>query len=268
MLMHRTENPHRYNKKEESCSISFEDCGFIASPGGFLHKKRFLGQFELLYVTKGALHIRLDGRPVSLPKNSLIILPPYKTLDGGRPSEQPTGFYYVNFTTDNPRNFGITAGKVRASQSPELLEQLERLNKMKSSLFAPDYVRDAALLLLLQAAGQEDAGGANSGEIASMVRQYVTRNIGEPLTADLLSAALLYNKDYLCKVVKKHFGVSLKDYIIRQKLDLSKKLLITSNYTVGEVAEMVGYQDPNLFTKFFKYHTGQSPVDYRFTHAS
>lgn len=267
MLMHRTENPHKYNKKQETCSISFEDCGFIDSPSGFLHKKRFIDQFELLYVTKGALYIGLDGRPVTLRKSDLIILPPYKTLEGTRPSEQPTGFYYVNFTTDNPKNFGVRAGRVLTCHAPELADKLERLHRRKSSVFSPDYVRDAELLLLLHEVQQGDAGNSGSAEIASMVRQYVSAHMAQPLTADLLSAALSYNKDYLCKVVKKHFGVSLKDYIIRQKLDLSKKLLVTSNYSVKEIAELVGYQDPNLFTKFFKYHTRQSPGDYRYLHA-
>lgn len=268
MLMHRTENPHRYNKKQETCSISFEDCGFIDSPSGFLHKKRFIDQFELLYVIKGALYIGLDGRPVTLRKNDLIILPPYKTLEGTRPSQQPTGFYYVNFTTDNPKNFGVRAGRVQTCHSPVLIDRLEDLHRQKSSLFVPDYVRDAHLLLLLHEAGRTGGGDTGGGEIASMVRQYVADHIAQPLTADLLSSELMYNKDYLCRIVKKHFGVSLKDYIIRQKLELSKKLLVTSNYSVKEIAGLVGYQDPNLFTKFFKYHTRQSPGDYRYLHAS
>ncbi len=264
MFMYKTKNPHRYNKTEEICTISFDDCGYIEVPAGFLYKKRFLDKYEILYVTKGGLYFRLDNREIVLPKNRLIILPPYKTLEGFRQSGQATGFYYVNFTTDNPACFGVHSGAVETDHSPEIVGTLEKLVRQKSDLLLPDFINDALLLTLL---GEINRTTASSGraEIAAKLQQYIEQNIAGSLTADTISGALQYNRDYLCRIVKKQFGVSLRDYIIRCRLDLAKKLLITSDYPVQEIASMVGYSDPNLFTKFFSYHTGQSPQSYRYS---
>lgn len=268
MLLHRIKNPHPYNKRQEVCTIACLDCGFIEAPRGFSHKKRFLDQYELLYVTKGSVSLKLNGTPVRLDKHMVIVLPPYKTLEGQAPCAQPTGFYYVNFTTDHPQNFCIFTDKPLTCHSTRALEILDQMNKQKSSAWVPDYVMDSGLLLLLHEISGGWGGSTGSEEIASRIQRYVESHISQPLTADVLSKELTYNKDYLCKIVKKHFGVSLKDYIVRQKLDLAKKLLTTSNYSVGEIAGMTGFSEPNLFTKFFKYHTHQSPGDYRFTHGS
>ena len=264
MLMHKIKNPHRYNKTEEVCTIVFDDCGYIEAPAGFLHKKRFLEKYEILYVTKGRLYFRLDNREIVLPKNSLIVIPPYKTLEGFRQSSHATGFYYVNFTTDNPAYFGIRSGVVQMDHSPEIVDTLARMVRQKSDLLLLEYINDAQLLILLGTINQTVSSSA-SAEIASMIRQYIEQNMARPLTADMISSVFQYNRDYLCRIVKKHFGVSLQDYIIRHKLDLAKKLLITSNYPIHEIASMVGYTDPNLFTKFFSYHLGQSPQNYRYS---
>ncbi len=264
MLMHKMKNPHRYNKTEEICTISFDDCGYIEVPGGFLYKKRFLDKYEILYVTKGCLYFRLGNREIVLLKNSFIILPPYRTIEGFRQSSHVTGFYYVSFTTDNPTCFGVHSGTVETDHSPEVVDTLEELVRQKSDFLLPDFINDALLLTLL---GEINRVAAYSGraEIASRLRQYIEQNIAGSLSADTISDALQYNRDYLCRIVKKQFGVSLRDYIIRCRLDLAKRLLITSNYSVHEIASMVGYPDANLFTKFFSYHTGQSPQSYRYS---
>lgn len=267
MLYHKIENPHRYNKKQDVSSIAYMDCGYLETPKGFCYKKRFLDQFELIYVMKGSVHLRLSNRFVTLNKNSLIMLPPYKTVEGFQESTQPTAFYYVNFVTDSPQDFSILPGKEQVDTSSRIAELFGQLHKLKSEAASPEYVMDAVVLLLLHeiAAGRENL--SHSAEIAAQFRSYVEQNLSKPLTAEMAAQALTYHKDYLGKIVKKHFGVSLKDYINRQKLDLAKKLLTASNYSVREISQMTGFAEPNLFTKFFKYHTKQSPADYRFTHA-
>ena len=58
----------------------------------------------------------------------------------------------------------------------------------------------------------------------------------------------------------------MNEYIINVRLNAAKALLSSSAYTVNEISEQLGCENANRFTKFFKYHTGISPQEYRKTH--
>lgn len=74
------------------------------------------------------------------------------------------------------------------------------------------------------------------------------------LCADLaMSRTSVYNK------IKSMTGRSLNEFIRIMRLNRSKELLKTGNYTVSEVAYMVGFSDPKYFSTCFKKQFGNSP---------
>lgn len=99
--------------------------------------------------------------------------------------------------------------------------------------------------------------------IASKVIHYVDEHLHEPLTAQSVAAALNYNKDYISRAMHKTTGYTMKEYIIRRKLDTACTLLRTSAFSIEEIANQIGFNDSNLFTKFFIYHNHISPTEYR-----
>ena len=72
-----------------------------------------------------------------------------------------------------------------------------------------------------------------------------------------------YNTDYIGKLFKSNFNISLKKYIDLQRLNLAKDLLMTTLKSVKQIAYEIGYTDENLFIKFFMYHEKMSPTVFR-----
>jgi YesN/AraC family two-component response regulator len=72
-----------------------------------------------------------------------------------------------------------------------------------------------------------------------------------------------YNVDYIGKLFKANFGLSLKKYIALQRLNLAKDLLLTTMLSVKQIAGEIGYEDENAFVKFFVYHEKMSPTVFR-----
>jgi two-component system, response regulator YesN len=61
------------------------------------------------------------------------------------------------------------------------------------------------------------------------------------------------------KVVGRGFADYLKDLRLKKALDLLSNPILR----IKEIASLVGYQDPNYFSRLMKKETGYSPGEYR-----
>ena len=53
------------------------------------------------------------------------------------------------------------------------------------------------------------------------------------------------------------------DYLNRFRIQQARELLFLSNETITQIATRVGFNDSAYFSRVFRKHTGQSPLDYR-----
>ncbi len=71
------------------------------------------------------------------------------------------------------------------------------------------------------------------------------------------------NGDYLCRLFKKYEGITVKEYILMQKIDHAKDLLRYSVYRIEEIAVYLSFGSQSSFTTAFKAKTGMTPNQYR-----
>lgn len=266
MIIHKVQNPHKYNKEQSSYYLTFIDCGLIHAPKNWMHKKRFLDKYELIYVTQGNLFLQIDNISITLEENNVIIIPPYKTISGTQESLQKTSFFWLDFLTDNADNYGVITQQTQIKEPSVFYDLLKELTTITQLNNICDFTKDSFLLLLFYQIKKSIEENSPKHLIVLKICNYIEKNISQPLTVEMVADALKYNKDYLCRAIKSYYGISLKDYINKQKINLSKKLLITSNYSIKDISDLLGYYDSNLFTKYFKYHEKMSPTQFRNSH--
>ena len=73
-----------------------------------------------------------------------------------------------------------------------------------------------------------------------------------------LSSLFGFERTYLYRLFKKKVGVSIKDYVIKTRMNKAK-LFLEKGYNVNSTATLVGYNDSFNFSKAFKKHYGISP---------
>ena len=93
--------------------------------------------------------------------------------------------------------------------------------------------------------------------------QLVTSAYERPIRASELAKACGLSVSQLQRELRRLFGMSPTDYILRTRLLVARQMLERSATTVGEVAVACGFYDQSHFTKAFKAHTGLPPQAYR-----
>lgn len=96
------------------------------------------------------------------------------------------------------------------------------------------------------------------------VKKYLQHNyMMYDISLDSISTILNLNASYFSSLFKRTFQVNFLDYLTELRMDAAKKLLADPLRSTAEVANMVGYESANYFTRAFKKNVGMTPTEYR-----
>lgn len=108
--------------------------------------------------------------------------------------------------------------------------------------------------------------GADTNDIfVNNLRELFSQHLGDNLTMDGIADRLGFSKDYFGKMVKQKTGLSFNKFFTGIKMRYAKELVISGRYKVYEISDMMGYANPDYFTRIFKAEFGMSPADFKRT---
>ena len=99
--------------------------------------------------------------------------------------------------------------------------------------------------------------------MASQITEYIRNNKKRGITVSDIARHFGYNADYIGKYFKKIHGIGLKEYLAVQRIKLAKDFLLTTDMSVKQISSELGYNEENLFIKFFTYHEKISPAAFK-----
>jgi AraC-like DNA-binding protein len=95
------------------------------------------------------------------------------------------------------------------------------------------------------------------------VLDYIESHLNEKIIISQLAGLMFISTSHFHKEFQEAFGVSPLQYIQSQRYKKAQSLLATSDLTIHEIANRVGYEQPFPFIRFFKSLYGASPGHYR-----
>ena len=99
------------------------------------------------------------------------------------------------------------------------------------------------------------------------VANYIQKNISLPITVNDIAKSLYMSRPYLSKKFKKETGISVSDFIHRQKIEEAKRLLKFTDKSMLSISVYLCFSSQSHFTNMFKKMTGQLPKEYRIQHS-
>ena len=102
-----------------------------------------------------------------------------------------------------------------------------------------------------------------SGKTVSAAKDFIRQNYNREITLDDVSREVNITPYYFSKLFKEETGEGFIEYLTNIRIDKAKELLNNTNYTMKEICQMVGYTDPNYFSRTFKKNVGVTPTEYK-----
>lgn len=113
-----------------------------------------------------------------------------------------------------------------------------------------------------RAVSDEETAEEEERTIVSITR-YLQDHLAEEMSLSVLAEEFHLNPQYISQLFKNEIGVNFLAYLTNIRMEKAKKLLLTTSFSVAEVAERSGYGDYRVFTKVFKKTEGITPSQYR-----
>ncbi|BDI33716.1 AraC family transcriptional regulator [Capsulimonas corticalis] len=104
-----------------------------------------------------------------------------------------------------------------------------------------------------------DGIGALSRPKLRRVIDYIDAHLHRNLTLAEMAAVAQISPYYFSRQFKQATGASPYDYVLRRRIERARTLLRSGRFSVGEVAQQLGFSDQSHFTRHFKRLTGQTP---------
>ena len=105
----------------------------------------------------------------------------------------------------------------------------------------------------------------SDNEIVEKIKRYIHEHYNRgDMSLVLLAEHFNLSTGYISKMFKKHFRINFKDYLTEYRMEKATEILNDSPYIrIVDLAQQVGYDNPNSFIRNFKKIKQISPGEYK-----
>jgi len=256
--------------------------------------------YELIVIADGTVHLQTGETRMSLQAGESLLMMPWETHSGWNSHEKQGQFFWVQFSCDPCLNefvlnraseLNIVHAERTELRTTDILHedllvvprQFRSLQRYKLLGLFEDlvetmkqpkgYFRFHATLLLgeilrlmasdfLKESDLDTAFPASYLTFRKLVN-HLNNFYDSDISKETLEGLLDRKYEYLCQVFKKYAGTNIHNYIHQLKTQRAKHLLRSTDKSVQEIANEVGYPDPFYFSRMFKKIEGVAPQHYR-----
>jgi AraC family transcriptional regulator len=103
---------------------------------------------------------------------------------------------------------------------------------------------------------------------AREVRDYIDAHITGPVRVADLCALIQRSEAHFSRSFKRTFGESPHSFVVRRRLELAARYMLTTDAPLSDIALRCGFSDQAHFGRHFRQAAGQTPAAWRRAHGS
>ncbi len=230
--------------------------------------------YQLLYIASGKAHFFFQEEERIVTEGTMILFRPGEPQKYCYYASDKTEVYWIHFT----------GSEVASLLSHSDLPDTENVFYTGTFPDYPQLFRQIIRELQLCRPNYEELLSLFLRHIFLMINRYMKegRKTGSDIRNEIERATHYFNEHYSAELnieeyaKSRHFStcwfirnfkqivkVTPMQYILSLRMMNAQNLLENTDYTVTEIAEAVGYDNPLYFSRLFHKHTGLAPSSYR-----
>ncbi len=231
--------------------------------------------WQIIYIAAGKGHFILDDREVIVPAGNMVLYQPKQVQNYFYYGEDKTQIWFVHFTGLEVRNI------LRQYEIPTdryilqtgLSRDYENLfRRMRNELVSCSWGYEEMLtflfreLLVTMHRRMTEKAPKVSGFVQDEMdraRTYFEEHYAEDIHIEQYAASRNMSSSWFNKSFRKAMGTSPMKFILEIRIRNAQVLLETTDYSISDIAALVGYDNPLYFSRLFSKAKGLSPSGYR-----
>jgi AraC family transcriptional regulator of arabinose operon len=230
--------------------------------------------YQILYVTSGKAHFWFDGVEEVVTSGHMVLYQPQEIQKYVYYVEDHPEVFWIHFTGYDVKNIlnyhGITLDKhVFYSGTLPDYKMLFRkiIRELQQCEYGyEDYIASLFNIILLLVSRQQQESEKTTTSIPEEIEAavaYFNENYNTKVSVDDYAESLHISTNWFIRNFKLYMKISPAQYILSLRMVNAQSLLENTEYNIGEIAEIVGYDNPLYFSRVFKKEYGVSPAQYR-----
>ena len=233
--------------------------------------------FQLLYIAAGKAHFHFDNNDEAtiVHAGHMVLYRPKEPQKYEYYAKDQTEVYWVHFTGNNVKNilrkYGITDNTriiytgISIEYKNLFMSMIEELNLQRIS-YEEMLVNYFMILLIhlhrltLQKPRKKNLQNMNEMEQAA---QYFRMHYNKPISIENYAASHNMSISWFIQNFRQYANTTPAQYIQSLRVTNAKMLLETTDYNITEISNLVGYENPLYFSRFFRKQCGMSPSQFR-----
>ena len=263
--------------------------GNVYQKCGGWHNGRTTNYHAIIYCTDGEINMKIENDIFHLDPGDLLLIPAekfYTPLVGTH-----CRYYFFNFTADTlPDNFEIPS-YLTIFKHPHLTAGYgySTIDDYTSGVKVDLYIKDAPYEIksIFEKAGElhPDVSFSDQLSLDNLLRLLLVRmSVGEPtqrnskitkilnyihthyaeeVSLSALARHFSLSESYIARLFREEVGCKPSSYAAGVRISVAKELLASTDLSMSEIAEKIGFSDVYYFSNSFKKATGVSPLQFR-----
>lgn len=229
-----------------------------------VHRPLGIEHCQFLYTLHGKGNVFINGQTFELKQGSMLYLPPHIAHEYHCVDEH-WETAYITFGGSGLHQFWDLEPSVWSNGKDftfekwfHILESYEHKPNMEKELSITLY---AMLLEYKEKVSYVSSSSRKKKHMLTLAMHELSEN-PEP-SLDRIAKKIGVSEAHFCRIFKEYTGFRPFEYMNRLKLHKAKELLKSTDMSIKDVSEAVGYESHSYFSKLFKRYIGVAPSEYR-----
>lgn len=226
----------------------------------------FHAGIELVYVSEGSFTGIINGKPLEVKANQMLINSCY-AVHAYEASDLHATISVIPMNAVPTLKKKLTSSRFSANIVDDDADGTLSKFMLMLKTFSENKTMQQGLSLallgyLIERVGLQDVDASDHSNLLCRILMYLNENFKDPLTVETLSEYFGYSRSRFSHLFKANLGYSLPRYLNTLRIRYAAELLLSTDMTVTQIALESGFNNTHTFYTAFRSVFEQTPAEF------